>query len=253
MRVQMEVLAALLIATRCVGSEQAGQAERFEEDLLVRPLPDGNVMTHLTMRTWTRGGGMQHYGMFPKVIGEMVDTYGVGEVHVTMSRGQWIGKRWGSAPVAAPQGVELLAWFAPASPGAPRRSGSELKVAWRGLTNALAGLLGASLNFLASDTQYVHPKHSARPSSGVLRARRSQNESAIAPESHVFLGALPLEVACTENLSPWGKLLPCRQRAGLSSLLRVRFRPLNLFRPPFPFFSAACRSDAACAARGYPF
>lgn len=215
------VVKLLLLSAGCVSSGHALQAERFEEDLLVRPLPDGNVMTHLTMRTtWTRGGS-QHYGMFPKVIGEMVETYGVGEVHVTFSRGQWIGQRWGSAPVAAPQGVELLAWFSPARPGAPQRSGNELQTAWRGLTNALAGLLGASLNFLESDTQHVHPKYSARPRSGVLRALWGQNDTVIAPDTHVFLGSLPREVACTENLTPWGKLLPCRQRAGLASLLRV--------------------------------
>lgn len=157
-----------------------------------------------------------------QVIGEMVATYGLGEVHVTFSRGQWVGDRWGSAPIAMPQGVELWAWFMPSAGRAPARSPGELRAAWRGLTNSLAGLLGSSINFLDSDTQHAHPKHSARPSSSVLRAIWG---GADAPESHVFLGSLPREVACTENLTPWGKMLPCRQRSGLASLVRVRSAP----------------------------
>lgn len=32
-------------------------------------------------------------------------------------------------------------------------------------------------------------------------------------------GALPREAVCTENLTPWLKLLPCRDKAGIASLL----------------------------------
>lgn len=32
-------------------------------------------------------------------------------------------------------------------------------------------------------------------------------------------GALPREAVCTENLTPWLKLLPCRGAAGLASLM----------------------------------
>lgn len=216
------------LSEKSADAESCSSNENFEEDLLVRPLPDGNVMTHLHLTTKGSAGLGQHYGMFPKVIGEMVDTYGVGEIHVTFSRGQWIGQRWGSAPVPSPQGVELLAWFTPAGDGVKHRSASELQVAWRGLTNALAGLLGAPLNFLAPDTKHVHPKHSVRPRSGVLRAL-FRSDTATAPESHVFMGALPREIACTENLTPWGKLLPCRQRAGLASLLRAERACRGLF------------------------
>ena len=163
------LLGLIAAANVCLGSERSTQEETFEEDLLIRPLPDGNIMTHLTMRT-SAPVRTNSFGLFPKVIGEIFETYGVGEVHVTFSRGQWVGHRWGTAPVAAPQGVELWAWFAPAETAVPQRSASELQVAWRGLTNAMAGLLGASLNFLESDTQHVHPRHSVRPQSGILRA-----------------------------------------------------------------------------------
>ena len=36
---------------------------------------------------------------------------------------------------------------------------------------------------------------------------------------HLFHGTLPREVVCTENLTPFLKLLPCKGKAGISSLL----------------------------------
>jgi GPI-anchor transamidase subunit T len=39
------------------------------------------------------------------------------------------------------------------------------------------------------------------------------------PNLQLFHGALPHEPVCTENLTPFLKLLPCKGRAGISSLL----------------------------------
>ena len=36
---------------------------------------------------------------------------------------------------------------------------------------------------------------------------------------HLLHGILPHEVVCTENLTPFLKLLPCKGKAGISSLL----------------------------------
>ena len=240
------LLVGFVAMTPCAaGTTHVLTQEAFEEDLLLRPLPDGNILTHFSLRTTWAAHSAQHYGMFPKVIGEMMDAYGVGEVHVTFGRGQWVGQRWGSAPVAAPQGVELWAWFADglglgARTGRPRGP-SELRQAWRGLTNALAGLMGASLNTLAAETQHVHPKRSVRPRSGLLRALWGEDS----PESHVFLGSLPREVACTENLTPWGKLLPCRQRAGLAALLRADRSCRGLYSSYSMHVTVECKNPSA--------
>lgn len=40
--------------------------------------------------------------------------------------------------------------------------------------------------------------------------------------SHVLYAALPQEAACTENLTPWLKLLPCRDAAGVGRMLARR-------------------------------
>ncbi|KAF3949578.1 hypothetical protein CMV_024568 [Castanea mollissima] len=64
------------------------------------------------------------------------------------------------------------------------------------------GLFCASINFLESSTTYSAHEWGFHPSSGGLR-----------------YGTLPREAVCTENLTPWLKLLPCRDKAGLSALL----------------------------------
>ena len=81
---------------------------------------------------------------------------------------------------------------------------------WITLTNALAGLFCASLNFVDS-TRTISHALSFRPA--------GHHPDGIVENLHLFHGALPREPVCTENLTPFLKLLPCKGRAGISSLL----------------------------------
>lgn len=45
------------------------------------------------------------------------------------------------------------------------------------------------------------------------------HSDSILPNLHLLHGTLPREVVCTENLTPFLKLLPCKGKAGISSLL----------------------------------
>lgn len=45
------------------------------------------------------------------------------------------------------------------------------------------------------------------------------HSKAILPKLHLLHGSLPREVVCTENLTPFLKLLPCKGKAGVSGLL----------------------------------
>ena len=81
---------------------------------------------------------------------------------------------------------------------------------WLTLTNALSGLFCASLNFIDS-TRTTRPVMSFQPS-GYHANSTLQN-------LHLLHGTLPREVVCTENLTPFLKLLPCKGKAGISSLL----------------------------------
>jgi phosphatidylinositol glycan class T len=86
----------------------------------------------------------------------------------------------------------------------PRRAFSR----WLTLTNALSGLFCASLNFIDA-TKTIRPVMSFQP----------EGDHSNAPNLHLLHGTLPHEVVCTENLTPFLKLLPCKGKAGISSLL----------------------------------
>uniref|UniRef100_A0A5F9CM24 Phosphatidylinositol glycan anchor biosynthesis class T n=1 Tax=Oryctolagus cuniculus TaxID=9986 RepID=A0A5F9CM24_RABIT len=88
--------------------------------------------------------------------------------------------------------------------------GTSVDRSWKELSNVLSGIFCASLNFIDS-TNTVTPTASFKPL-GLA------NDT-----DHYFLryAVLPREVVCTENLTPWKKLLPCSSKAGLSVLLKA--------------------------------
>src|SRR5438034_3247282 len=81
---------------------------------------------------------------------------------------------------------------------------------WLTLTNALSGLFCASLNFIDS-TRTIRPVMSFQPS--------GHHSNSTIPNLHLLHGTLPREPVCTENLTPFLKLLPCKGKAGISTLL----------------------------------
>ena len=80
---------------------------------------------------------------------------------------------------------------------------------WITLANSLSGLFCASLNFIDS-TRTSRPVISFEPMGENFQSLR---------KVHLLHGTLPGEVVCTENLTPFLKLLPCKGKAGISSLL----------------------------------
>src|SRR6266536_4601331 len=72
---------------------------------------------------------------------------------------------------------------------------------WLTLTNALSGLFCASLNFIDS-TRTTRPVMSFQPS--------GDHSNSTLSNLHLLHGTLPREGVCTENLTPFLKLLPCK-------------------------------------------
>ncbi|XP_050874139.1 uncharacterized protein LOC127076516 isoform X2 [Lathyrus oleraceus] len=120
-------------------------------------------------------------------------------MELSFTQGRWNYERWGgldpiSSQNAKPPGVELWAVF-----DVPQH---QVDAFWKNLTHSLSGLFCASINFLESSSSYSAPKWASQSALGSLR-----------------YGTLPREAVCTENLTPWLKLLPCRDKAGLSALM----------------------------------
>lgn len=80
---------------------------------------------------------------------------------------------------------------------------------WAELVNAVSGLFCTSLNFLDGKST-VAPRWSFRP-------RGVATEGYTYSTKYVRYGALPSEIVCTENLTPWKKLLPCNTKVGFLS------------------------------------
>ncbi|KAL3895734.1 MAG: hypothetical protein SGCHY_004521 [Lobulomycetales sp.] len=93
----------------------------------------------------------------------------------------------------SPTGVQLLAWMK-----------RDPEKDWKGLVNALSGIFCASLNFMDDSVS--------------ADASLSLHENS----TRFFrYASLPREIVCTENLTPWDKLLPCGSNAGLASLFNA--------------------------------
>jgi len=184
--------------------------DHFSEELLLSPLQSGELHAHFKFTTVHPGdlrssGGWTHYRLLARPLGEVLATYQVQELSLSLAQGLWRPATSGYPVEAAPPGAAVTARFLPQVP-AP-----EVDTAWEGLTNALAGLLCASLNKL-DRTQGVSPKHSFQPVG-------AQGANLSSSPSHLRFGLLPKENLCTENLTPWKKLLPCKGRRGLATLL----------------------------------
>ncbi|KAK3136701.1 hypothetical protein QOZ80_5BG0441180 [Eleusine coracana subsp. coracana] len=204
--VWVSFLLFLLFLSSAVASEPAAVAEEeeFTEELLLRPLPDRKALAHFHFRSSAppSAAAGRHHHIFPKAISQLVQKFHISELELSFTQGRWNYEQWGgsdpmSTSNAKPPGVELWAVF-----DLPL---SEIDATWKNLTHTLSGLFCASINFLESSTSFSAPQWGFKVNEANLR-----------------YGALPREAVCTENLTPWLKLLPCRDKAGIASLL---YRP----------------------------
>ncbi|KAJ1409562.1 hypothetical protein SESBI_22617 [Sesbania bispinosa] len=194
-------LALSLLLLLPILSSATGE-EEFSEELLLKPLPDRKVLAHFHFQseaTISDDSFARHHHLFPKSISQLVKKYHIKEMELSFTQGRWNYERWGgfdpmSSRNAKPPGVELWAVF-----DVPLH---QVDASWKNLTHSLSGLFCASINFLESSTSYFVPKWAFPPALDNLR-----------------YGTLPREAVCTENLTPWLKLLPCRDKAGLSTLM----------------------------------
>ncbi|KAL2711512.1 GPI transamidase component PIG-T [Vespula squamosa] len=183
--------------------------DSFDEELFLKPLPSSHVYAYFQFTTiWKSLNTPQsfhHSHLFPRGLGEIIGRHKVDELHITLTQGLWNYQQWGYPFYDAGSGAEIYAWF--------NQDVSNIDQEWKGLTNALSGLLCASLNFVDSINS-VSPKFTFRPRGVVKQTPNS---------THLRYSSLPREIVCTENLTPFKKLLPCNSKKGLATLLNSAY------------------------------
>ncbi|KAF1807977.1 GPI transamidase-like protein component Gpi16 [Eremomyces bilateralis CBS 781.70] len=190
-----------LAITLCLASD-------YQERLHLRPLPNSALLASFNFRSNTSALSFdqQNFRYFPRSLGQILQHTSTKELHLRFSLGRWDSESWGARPWDGAReggtGVELWAWV-------EADTADEAETRWLGLTNALSGLFCASLNFIDS-TKTIRPIMTFEPE-GIFPNSSLSN-------LHLLHGTLPHEVVCTENLTPFLKLLPCKGKAGISSL-----------------------------------
>ncbi|XP_071448167.1 GPI transamidase component PIG-T [Hetaerina americana] len=186
--------------------------DRFHEELLIKPLHGGHIYSYFQFTTtWDvefKSESFRHCHLFPRALGEVVAKHNVRELHISLTQGTWRHEKWGYQAIDAPPGAELWVWF--------KEGTEDVDGQWKHLTGALSGLLCASLNFIGGHNS-LSPELSFSPT-GVLEEGYVNGKP---NSSYVRYATLPREVVCTENLTPWKKLLPCDTKRGLSTLLNA--------------------------------
>ncbi|KAI0812301.1 Gpi16 subunit GPI transamidase component [Irpex lacteus] len=189
--------------------------ELFQEQLTLRPHRDGTVLGHFAFQTILKGAAprnpeathveddSQHYTLFPLALGQVLREYAVTELHLTLNAGKWNYDSWGYPEEdGVATGAELWAWMAEGADGS-------VDERWRGLRSNLAGLFCASLGSM-DEQRTTSPSLTFVPEGDVPGPSMSYK---------LRHGTLPSENVCTENLTPFLKLLPCKSLSGIASLL----------------------------------
>ncbi|XP_039354151.1 GPI transamidase component PIG-T isoform X1 [Mauremys reevesii] len=220
----------LLLLLGSAGGSTGPPRDSLREELLLSPLPSGDLAATFQFRArWDselHREGVSHYRLFPKALGQLISKFWVRELHLSLTQGFWRTRTWGQPYLQAPAGAELWVWF--------QDSVTDVDKAWKELSNILSGIFCASLNFIDS-TNTVTPTASFKPL-GLANVT----------DHHLLRYAvLPREVVCTENLTPWKKLLPCGSKAGLAVLLKAERLFHTSYHSQAVHIRPICR-DASC-------
>ncbi|KAK5724335.1 Subunit of the glycosylphosphatidylinositol transamidase complex-like protein [Elasticomyces elasticus] len=181
-------------------------AQTYTEHLHLSPLAQNSYLLaafNFTSTTPLPAYEAGHFTHFPRSLAQILQHTKTRELHLRFAWGRWDDEAWGPRPRMGRReggtGVEIWAWL----------DGGGVEERWSGLVNGLSGLFCASLNFIDS-TRTTHPVLSFSPEGTHMDDVRGLE---------LLHGTLPHEVVCTENLTPFLKLLPCKGKAGISSLL----------------------------------
>lgn len=200
-------------STNVDGTETATH-DSFEENLFIKPLADGKLYAHFSFRTLYRKNLQQlkwenKFQLFPLTIADLVSTADLKELHFSLTKGNWNYKTWGYSTRPSPTGAQIRVLFS--------ERNENLDKSWEKLVHSLAGLFCTSL-ISASNRRSIS---NSRLAFNLEYHSTMTNSTLSKLNNNLLYVNLPEETLCTENLTPWKKLLPCYSNSGLASLLNA--------------------------------
>lgn len=197
-----------------------GAVAAYNESLTLRPLPRNTLLATFQFQTQSLPSPIDfvdadsahaettHFEHFPRLLVPVISATNTRELHLRFTQGWWDAQLWGTLPGyglhSGGTGVEMWAVIEAANL-------ADAKKQWYLLSKVLSGFFCASLN-LIDDAITTVPR---------LQTQTARGSYAAGAQNALFLlrAALPAEPICTENLTPFLKLLPTRGKAGIASLL----------------------------------
>ncbi|CAG5099025.1 Oidioi.mRNA.OKI2018_I69.XSR.g16183.t1.cds [Oikopleura dioica] len=173
-------------------------AETFREKLTVQPLEEEKVFTEVEFFFQRDDALPKHYRTYPRAIHEVTSKLKIEELHLSLAKGDSSDYQAANSKLASPVGAFLVASF--------QEDEIPVEDRWKSLVGVLAGLFCISLNQLDTRSAVTPP---------ILLPSFAQ----VSSPSLRRVGFLPREVACTENLTPWKKIIPTGSTHGLAYLL----------------------------------
>ncbi|RCK62608.1 GPI transamidase component GPI16 [Candida viswanathii] len=220
---QLPVLLVSLLAYSVCANVALDENRHFQELLRLKPLPRNRLLTNFEFEVESSAFDISynnesstlqkprvsHYNYFPNSLGSILESTNTKQLQLRFTQGWWDSNSWGKLPFdgkySGGTGVEVSAVIEAPNVDAAKKS-------WLKLTKTLSGFFCASLNFI-DDHITTYPKYAVEELGNIQFAPEAGNKL------YLLRAALPSEPVCTENLTPFLKLLPTRGKSGVSSLL----------------------------------
>lgn len=205
-----------------------GCRAEFNETLTLRPLMGGSkVLAHFHFSTTEPIASAADDGVFPKVLQQILFKYDAESLHLTFALGKHSDARYGpalgvgsDALAHAPFGARLQVRLRASSDDEIITESVSLQERWRGITSELGGIFSASLNQMDLTVVTELLSYDSDPMAlGAFPMNTTASGKKNAQHLRFLHAGLAREEICTENLTPWLKMLPCRSHAGLGKLI----------------------------------
>uniref|UniRef100_A0A0R3S3S3 GPI transamidase component PIG-T n=1 Tax=Elaeophora elaphi TaxID=1147741 RepID=A0A0R3S3S3_9BILA len=231
--------------------------DTYGEELFIKRLKSEHLLAQFRFVITSDSKPGLDYALFPRIIGEVVTKHHIQEFHLSLTQGFWRLNEWGVQPQpSSPSGAQLYAWID------GNRTSEVIDERWSSFVNSINGIFCTSLLDILSTTAvpqlsfsrmgYVHPKGSSQiryPTKLVFLFIYSVCFISRLHYLTFRYGALASETICTENFTPWRKLLPCKQ-TGLSTLLNPIKMYESVFHSMSVHFLHVCEDGtASCGTR----